>query len=136
MTSPIGAPAALPLLSEVPLRPQGYGRNLEEFLRIGLIPSEDADLRAKAVAFFVDDERDANAAGGLPGFEARSRLIDLASVPALTPGGVAWKLAQVLSYFVDEERREWWHYLLNSALVDAVDLERARIERRVDGGRP
>ena len=130
-SDPVHAPAALPLLSEVPLRPYGHRRDIADLLRLALIPAEDAEFRAKAVAYFVDYERvDDAVPRDLLEFDASDRLIDLADVPARTPGGVAWKIAEALAFFDTDERWDWWRYLLNSALADVIDFERVRAERQ------
>lgn len=116
---------SLPTIDELP-PPRGGGFcDDEDMLRFALLPPEDAELRAAAVSLFADNERD----GGTSDAAAesyRDKLKDLSSHPSRTPGGIAWKLAKILAYFADEDHWEWWRYLLRSALVDAIDLERAR----------
>jgi hypothetical protein len=116
---------ALPTLDEVPLLKEGV-RDWEELLRIGMIPAEDAALRAAAIALHNKSEDGSRMAGGGP--ELTDDLKGLSSIPAKTVGGLAWKLSQVFNYYKPDEDGDWtWPaYLLQSALSDALDHARAR----------
>jgi hypothetical protein len=105
---------------------------MEELLRLGLIPAEDGKLRAAAIGDYVADERDNNTPGGAPdpGMVTERRK-GLSHIGALTPGGIAWKIATVLGFWHGEETWEWWRYPLYSALIDAAELERAELPHRV-----
>ncbi len=92
-----------------------------------LIPPDDAALRAAAANELVTFERDnVSVGGGLSSDQCKNMLNGLSEVPARTPGGLAWKLATILSFFSTEEDWQWWRYLLQSAVHDAIELERVR----------
>jgi hypothetical protein len=119
----------IPTLVEVPPLQDGV-RNWEELLWIAMIPADDAALRAAAIALHNKTEEGS----------CRSLVDDLkqlSSIPAKTPGGLAWKLATVFDFYKpDEAAGEHWTwpaYLLQSALSDALEHERAR---RMAGGAP
>jgi hypothetical protein len=91
------------------------------------LAADDAELRAEAVKQFVVSERFCSGVGRNCSFnEFQTMLKGLSDVPARTPGGIAWKLATVLNYFSTEEDWCWRRYLLRSALLDAIELERSR----------
>jgi hypothetical protein len=118
--------SALPTLAEVPPVVNGRHRDMEELLRLGLIPADDAKLRAAAIADFIADERENNTVGGPLEGASTERRKALSDIAAQTPGGIAWKIATALDYWKDEETWEWWSYLLQSAFIDAAELERRR----------
>jgi hypothetical protein len=112
--------SSIPTLAEVPLLKEGM-RDWEDLLRIAMIPAEDAALRAAAVSLHNKSEK-----------SGTESLVDdlgkLSDVPAKTPGGLAWKLAMALRYFQEDEGDwNWASYLLQSALTDALEHERARM---------
>jgi hypothetical protein len=131
---PSTAPASvtlstLPTLDEVPTAPVGYRRDDGDFLRLSLIPSDDTALRAATIKLFLAEEHYANTVpceSDVTWEDPRGLRQNLSETPARTPGGIAWKLAEVLTYFEEDEKWEPWQYLLRSALVDAIELERAR----------
>jgi hypothetical protein len=117
----------IPTFEEIPATPQGYMRALDDFLPLSLIPADDAGLRSLVVKMFNLEERNGNNVIEAGFSEAHKQmLLDLSSTPARTAGGIAWKCWMVLKFFEDEEKWEWWRYLLKSAITDAIDLERAR----------
>jgi hypothetical protein len=125
--------SALPTLAEVPPVSNGRHRDMEELLRLGLIPAEDVKLRAAAIADFIADERDNDTPGGPPDPEAfTKRRKGFSEIGAQTPGGIAWKIATALDFWKEEENWDWWRYLLYSALIDAADLERRRVAKPSD----
>jgi hypothetical protein len=80
-------------------------------LRLGLIPADDAKLRAAAIADFIADERDNDTPGGPPDPGAfTKRRKGLSEIGAQTPGGIAWKIATALDFWKDEETWGWWRY--------------------------
>jgi|GEM_PF-6658848 hypothetical protein len=127
--------SALPNFDEVPSLPSGWSRHDDSLLRLGLIPHDDRDLREAAVALFVAEEHQANDLSPDVSPEVKSAelldklqdaLGDISSAHAHTPGGIAWKIAEALSFFNDEAEWLWWRHLLHSAVIDAIELERAR----------
>jgi hypothetical protein len=70
-------------------------------------------------------------AEGFAGREYQDMRLSLSSTPALTPGGLVWKMSEVLSVLAirieeDDGKFECWDHLLSSAMTDAVELERAQ----------
>src|SRR6266446_1819126 len=124
----------LPTFDEIPPASSSVGRDLDGFLRLQLLPSDDADLRAKATEWFIASERQDGTEGTLSHDEFQIVLKRLSDVPARTPGGLAWKLVTVLDYFADEEKWDWWRLLLQSAVLDAIELERCRAASSHEGG--
>jgi hypothetical protein len=123
----MSAHSTLPTLNEVPAVPVGYGRDDGDFVRLSLVPPDDIALRAATIKIFLAEERCANMVKSDVTWEQVQGLLrGLSDVPARTPGGIAWKLTEVLTYFEDQENWEPWRYLLKSALVDAIELERGR----------
>jgi hypothetical protein len=125
----MSARSTLPTLDEVPAVPIGYGRDDGDFVRLSLVPPDDTALRAATIKIFLAEEHCQNAVSSESDttWEGVCSLRrGLSDVPARTPGGIAWKLAEVLTYFEDQENWEPWRYLLKSAVVDAIELERAR----------
>lgn len=124
----------LPTLEEVPVLPTGWIRDLDALVNLSMLPHDDGDLRALAVKEFMTSERDGNTVGRLPegADEAYQKILwDLSHTPARTPGGLAWKLGEVLKCLTIEIEAEgeswcWWHHLVQSAMIDALELERAR----------
>jgi hypothetical protein len=126
--------STLPTLSEVPPVPTGSSYDSRGLMQLCLIPRDDTDLRAAAVKLYVTSELQGNTVGGggRDGHKIyHSLLLELSSCPARTPGGLAWKLAEVMDLLRSQIEGAggtwaWWHYLAESALSDAIGLERAR----------
>jgi hypothetical protein len=137
---------AFPTFAEIPRCPAGSSRGEDEFLRLMLIPRDDDALRKLAVRYFHPLDRLENevpqAEGEWPK-GIRDVQLTLSSTPALTPGGIAWKLSAVQTVLElrlgkgdhDSGEWEWWHYLVKSAMTDAIELERAR-QAGAAGGAP
>lgn len=107
------------------------------FLRLALIPGEDAALRVAASRLLVLDEASNVAIGDEVGPSLdrfREALTGLSRIQTRTPGGIAWKLGTVLDYFAEREDWEWWRRLLRSAMLDAIELERTRVASETEGG--
>ncbi len=121
----IGPITYWPTLAEIPSPNPGANRAGEDFMRLALIPSDDAGVRAIAVKLFLLEEHNSNAQVR-DMVSSEDILRDLSAVPAKTPGGISWKIAEALDYFRDDNEWPWWRYLLQSAMVDALELERAR----------
>jgi len=129
--------SALPTLAEIPPLPAGHSRQTDDLILTALIPREDAEFRAAVMRVFMEEEIESITPGGGLNPGGIHRFTGLSDIPARTPGGLAWKLAQALDYWRDEEEWPWWRYLLQSALVDAIELERHRAEapgRAASGG--
>jgi hypothetical protein len=123
----MSALSTLPTFEEIPLLPRDGCRDEGEFMRLMPLPRDDAELRAVAVKQFVVSERLASGTERDCTYdEFQTMLKELSSVPARTPGGVAWKLASVLDFFSEDDDWVWWRYLPQSALHDAIELERGR----------
>jgi hypothetical protein len=133
MKVPRATTTNLPSVAELPL-PAAYSySSFDEMARMALIPTDDARLRAHIIEQFQVSNRWNNMAGGNPELAAlieRSKKLNLetSNIPACTPGGVAWKLSEALDIIQDEKDDEWcyWRYLIASAAVDCINLERAR----------
>lgn len=116
----------LPSLREVPLGHDSGWRDYEVMMRMAMIPYDDPKVRQAATRLFVAQESYVQTVN--PDEDAyKQQLLDLSNSSARTPGGVAWKLATVLAAIEpDNGEWQWWHYLMQSALVDALEQERAR----------
>jgi hypothetical protein len=124
--APTGGSLSMPGLDEVPPTKSGHWRDQKEFLLLALIPKFGDDaLRRAAVHLFLADELDYNTDSD-PDYDPCSARTNISYVPARSAGGIAWKIATALDFFSEETDRLWWHYILESALNDAIELERNR----------
>ncbi len=117
----------MPTLEELPRLTGKNSRHTYDLMNLALIPVDDAQLRAAVLAYFKRAEDELN---DIITDKSRSHvddLRDLAGTVALTPGGIAWKLATAVSFWKDDsEPLEWWQFMVQDALSDVIELERAR----------
>ena len=119
----------LPSFVEIPRMAAGCQHDEPALLRMCLLPCDDTLLRAAAIELYTAEEdlnNEVPTADGCYGNKVMALHRGLASVSAITPGGIAWKLSKALDFFAGDEDYQWWRQLLVSALSDAIELERAR----------
>lgn len=126
--------SGLPSVSELPPAKITEHYLLDDLLRASVIPADDAALRALALDIVKHDTAGNHAPAGGDIDAARDLTARLHDTRAKTPGGLAYKLLELLD-IERIEHGEAWHfsrYLLQSAAADAIEMERERGKQKAD----
>lgn len=120
---------ALPTMAELGPMSDGAVRQIEDLLALVLIPRDEPKLRAAAVELLQAEALECSTTSEDHHKRAEAARDCLSSVQAQTPGGLAWKLWLAGRSHLpgpSDSGWRWCDYLLESAIRDAIELERRR----------
>jgi hypothetical protein len=113
----------------IPPPAQGIGRDYEDEARLALISNDDIAFKKTALALFLAAERESNSAVADERLNSNEAALEerMLHVRALTPGGIAWRLKELLRFQTEvEETSDYAINIVRAALADAIEQERAR----------